>query len=92
MSSYLAIILFGTAALTYLIRVMPFLTDSIGRMPDPFKKVLQMMPVAALGALLLPGTLQALPELPLTGLASIAAAAAFAWFVKTAWFFRCLPP
>ena len=82
MSSYLATILFGTAALTYLIRVLPFLTDSIGKMPDPLKKVLRTMPVAALGALLLPGTFQALPDLPLAGLASIGMAAGVAWFLR----------
>jgi len=41
-----------------------------------------MMPVAALGALLLPGTIQALPDMPLAGLLSIGAAALVAWFIR----------
>lgn len=82
MSAYLATILFGTAALTYMVRVLPFLSNSIQKMPEPVKKVLKMMPVAALGALLLPGTIQALPDMPLAGLLSIGAAALVAWFIR----------
>lgn len=90
MNRYLAIILFGTAGLTYMIRVLPFLTSSIQKMPDPMKKVLNMMPVAALGALLLPGTIQALPGMPAVGLLSIGAAALVAWFIRNSLVFPVL--
>ena len=75
MSSYVALILFGTAFLTYGIRVLPFLSPALQRLPDFFKRMLTIMPVAALGALIFPGSLQAIPEMPLAGLAGIMTAA-----------------
>ncbi len=82
MSTYLAVILFGTAALTYGIRVLPFLSEGVKRLPDPVKNILKMMPVAALGALIFPGTFQALPEVPWAGLISIGAAALISWVLR----------
>ncbi len=78
MSSYVALILFGTAVLTYGIRVLPFLFSSLRRVPEALRRILTVMPVAALGALLFPGSLQAFPGEPDAGMAALLTAALIA--------------
>lgn len=75
MSSYVAVILFGTAFLTYGIRLLPFLSPALQRLPGFIKRILTIMPVAALGALIFPASLQAVPHMPVAGLVGIGAAA-----------------
>jgi len=75
MSSYLAVILFGTAALTYGIRVLPFLLSGTDFLPEKVKTFLTIMPVAALGALIFPGVITSFPDMPAAGIAGVAAAA-----------------
>jgi branched-subunit amino acid transport protein len=82
MSSYVALILFGTAFLTYGIRVLPFLSPALQSLPVFLKRILTIMPVAALGALIFPASIQAVPDMPLAGLVGICAAALAAVVVK----------
>lgn len=76
-----AIILFSTAG-TYFSRVIPFFAGFLDRLPIFFKRFLQVMPVAALGALLFPGLLTDFSHAPAAGLVGAAAAAVTALFTK----------
>lgn len=73
--SYLALIL-GMVAVTYLPRMAPLTLLDGARLPRWVRRFLTALPAAALGALLIPGTVTAVPDLPWVGIVAVAVAAA----------------
>ena len=76
------LLILGCAAINYSLRAVPFFTKTIKELPPYVKRFLEYMPIAALGALILPGIFTAFPQKPLAGLAGVAAAAIAAWFAR----------
>lgn len=64
------IVIAGMAVGTYLVRVLPFLVRLTDRLSPRGQRLLAAIPPAALGALLVPGALEAVPSHPLAGLAA----------------------
>ncbi|OGR44871.1 MAG: branched-chain amino acid transporter [Desulfobacula sp. RIFOXYB2_FULL_45_6] len=64
MDSLIPLIL-GMAAVTYVPRLMPFLMMTNKRIPGRMDAFLKCIPVAAIGALIIPGVFSATPDMPL---------------------------
>ena len=73
------IIILVCAAVNYALRITPFIAK-IDNIPQYFKRFLDYMPVAALGALIFPGIVTSFPDNPIAGLAGLIAAALMSWF------------
>lgn len=80
MSDALVIIL-ACGAVNYILRVVPFILTIGEDLPPYLKRFLDYMPIAALGALILPGIITSFPDNPAAGIAGAAAAALTAWIV-----------
>jgi len=78
MSDALVIIL-ACGAVNYILRVVPFVFTIGEDLPPYLKRFLDYMPIAALGALILPGIITSFPDNPAAGIAGAAAAALTAW-------------
>ena len=76
------LLILGCAAINYSLRAVPFFTRTIKELPPYVKRFLDYMPIAALGALILPGIFTAFPQKPMAGVAGVAAAAIAAWFAR----------
>lgn len=74
----------GCAAVNYMIRVIPFLMTDWNKVPLAFRRFLSIMPTAALGALIFPGSLTSLMDTgrPWAALGGLGAAALTAHFSK----------
>jgi len=70
------------AIVTYLPRVLPLYIMRDLKIPNWLKKWLSLIPYAALGALIFPGILNAVPNQPLWGLFLGIFAFLLAWFSK----------
>lgn len=68
------------AAATYIPRLAPFLFFKTESINPEFKKFLSFIPYAALGALILPGSLSAVSGRPGVSAIAIIATAVTAWF------------
>lgn len=79
MRSDIVMIIAGAALATYLPRAIPFLVGFPENIPGFLRRLLAVMPVAALGALIFPAVLLSFPERPVAGIAGVAAAALVAW-------------
>ena len=64
-------IIFGMAAVTYLPRLIPLLFLNNRNIPRRLDLFLKCIPATALGALIIPGVLQATPEMPMAALAGM---------------------
>ena len=73
------IIILVCAGVNYLLRLTPFIAK-IDNIPQYFKRFLDYMPVAALGALIFPGIVMSFPDNAMAGVAGIIAAAFMSWF------------
>jgi len=80
MRSDILLIIAGAALATYLPRAIPFLIGFPEKIPPFLRRLLSVMPVAALGALIFPAVLLSFPERPAAGIAGVASAAMVAWF------------
>lgn len=80
MISKTLIIILACGAVNYILRVIPFFITAGDNLPPYMKRFLEYMPVAALGALILPGIITSFPDNPAAGIAGAAAAAFTAWF------------
>lgn len=80
-NSYIFIIL-GMMVVTYLPRLLPFLFVSNNKGLDWFSRFLKYIPYTALGALIVPGVVDSIPEAPIAGIAGIAFAFIYSWFRK----------
>ena len=76
------LLILGCAAINYSLRAVPFFTRTIKELPPYVKRFLDYMPIAALGALILPGIFTSFPKKPMAGVAGVAAAAIAAWFAR----------
>jgi branched-subunit amino acid transport protein len=73
-------LILGMAAVTYVPRLLPFLFFSNAQVPRPVAAFLKCIPVAAIGALIIPGVLTATPELPQAALLGIGFTAVYGLF------------
>jgi branched-subunit amino acid transport protein len=67
----LLIIIFSMAAVTYIPRLIPFLVLTNKKIPVRIDAFLKCIPVAAIGALIIPGVFTATPDMPIAGIAGI---------------------
>ncbi len=65
-------LILGMAAVTYGPRLMPFLLLTNKEIPKRVDAFLKCIPVAAIGALIIPGVFSATPNMPLAAFAGIA--------------------
>lgn len=65
-------IVFGMMAVTFIPRFLPFVMMTDKPLPRKVKKFLEYVPYAALGALIIPGAINAIPEAPLAVMAGMA--------------------
>lgn len=72
------IILMG--AVTYIPRLIPMYLINMERIPGRLRLFLSFIPYAALGALILPGSISAVSGRPLVSGLGIASAVVIAWF------------
>ncbi len=80
MNDNIIFIILACALGNYLLRVVPFFIPGGDNLPPFVKRFLDFMPIAALGALILPGIVTSFPQNPAAGIAGVAAAAVTAWF------------
>ena len=80
MNDNIIFIIIACALGNYLLRVIPFFIPGGENLPPVIKRFLDYMPIAALGALILPGIVTSFPQNPAAGIAGVAAAAITAWF------------
>lgn len=64
-------VILGMAAVTYGPRLMPFLLLTDKEIPRRVDAFLKCIPVAAIGALIIPGVFSATPDTPLAALSGI---------------------
>jgi branched-subunit amino acid transport protein len=74
------LLLLGMMAVTYVPRMLPFLVLNVDRLPRGVRKTFALIPVTALGALVIPGVFDATSSFIIPGLAGMAAGAAAAWW------------
>jgi len=79
MKSYIVLIV-GMMLVTYLPRLLPMLALSESRLSPVFRRFLLYIPYTALGALIVRGAFQSMPDMPAAALAGIGAAAVCSWF------------
>jgi len=72
------IVLMGVV--TYLPRLIPMYLIDVDRIPGRLKLFLSFIPYAALGALILPGSISAVSGKPVVSALGIASAVIIAWF------------
>lgn len=68
------------ALVTFLPRFLPLLVLRDATLPAPVRRYLTCIPYAVLGALIVPGVLDAVPSHPLAALAGMVAAVSISWF------------
>jgi len=68
------------AVVTYLPRLIPMYFFNVERIPAKLKLFLSFIPYAALGALILPGSINAISGKPVVSILGITCAAVIAWF------------
>lgn len=74
------ILILGMAVVTYLPRLIPFCLLADLSLPPLLRRFLLFIPYTALGALIIPGAVQAVPSFPQAGLVGIIVAALCAWY------------
>ena len=68
------------AAVTFIPRLIPLLLLKDRELPPLFRRLLNAIPYAALGALIFPGVLSSVPGMPSAAIAGIGAALLVSWF------------
>jgi branched-subunit amino acid transport protein len=71
MNSNLIPLIFGMAAVTYGPRLIPFLYLTNKKIPETVDAFLRCIPIAAIGALIIPGVFTATPEMPVAALSGM---------------------
>lgn len=77
--SSIMIIIIGMMVVTYIPRVMPFYTLHGKALPKQLKRFLEYVPYAALGALIIPGALDSIPNHPLAIIIGLFVAFLYSW-------------
>lgn len=70
------LLILGMVAVTYIPRMIPIALLRDLELPDFLRRFLSMLPAAALGALIIPGVADAIPEHSWIGIAAVAVASA----------------
>jgi branched-subunit amino acid transport protein len=73
------IVIVGMMLVTYIPRLIPLVALSDKKLPAPVKRFLLFIPYTALGALIVPGVVNATPGRPSAALLGIGAGAVCAW-------------
>lgn len=73
-------IILGMLVVTYIPRVLPFYILSKIKLSKRWKLFLTYIPYTALGALIIPGALQATPTLPMAGILGLVFVMIYGWF------------
>jgi branched-subunit amino acid transport protein len=68
----LILIILGMAAVTYIPRLLPFLLLSNKQIPKRVDAFLKCIPIAAIGALIIPGVFSATPDMPMAAASGMA--------------------
>jgi branched-subunit amino acid transport protein len=68
------------AAVTFVPRFIPLLLLRDRKLPPLFRRLLNTIPYAALGALIFPGVLNSVPRMPSAAIAGMGAAVLVSWF------------
>ena len=76
----LLIIIILLGVVTYLPRLLPMYFFNVEHIPPKLKLFLSFIPYAALGALILPGSINAISGKPMVSILGITFAAVIAWF------------
>ena len=76
----IALVIVGMMAVTYIPRLIPLITLSDRALSPFWKRFLQYIPYTALGALIIPGVVGAIPGKPWAALAGLGTAAVCSWF------------
>ncbi len=74
------LIIAGMVLVTYIPRLLPFLLLSRLKLNTRAKRFLNLIPYTALGALIMPGFLTAIPESPLAAVLGLSFAIVYAWY------------
>ncbi len=74
------LLIIGMMFVTYIPRLLPFLVIDKIKLPKKFNGFLEVVPYAALGALIIPGVFSAIPENPQAGLLGVGFAFLYAWY------------
>jgi len=80
MDDTLIFLILGMAAVTYGPRLLPFLFFSNTQIPRKVDAFLKCIPVAAIGALIIPGILTATPDIPMAGLLGMGFTAVYGFY------------
>lgn len=73
------LIILGMMIVTYIPRLIPFITFSNKKLPPKLKQFLEYIPYAALGALIIPGSFNAIPSLPIAGILGLLCAGIYSY-------------
>ncbi|HCW05629.1 MAG TPA: AzlD domain-containing protein [Clostridium sp.] len=76
------ILLLGMMLVTYLPRLIPFFLARNSNKQGWLKRFLKFIPCTALGALIIPGAFDAIPEMPMAGIAGLSFAFVYSFFRK----------
>ncbi len=76
------ILIFLMLAVTYIPRVVPFYLVNIESIPPLLRRFLSFIPYAALGALIMPGSINAVNGRPVISLFAVCVAGVVAWFSR----------
>jgi branched-subunit amino acid transport protein len=80
MKSSIIFLIIGMMLVTYIPRLIPFLILKKDNFSQKLEKFLSIIPYTALGALIFPGVLSAVPDMPAASLLGIAFAFVYVWF------------
>lgn len=72
-------IILGMTVVTYIPRVLPFFLLQGKEVPSKLKQFLEYVPYTALGALIIPGAITAIPEKPLASVVGLGFAVVYGW-------------
>lgn len=72
-------IIIGMMVVTFIPRLIPFLLISGKELPPKVTQFLNYVPYAALGALIIPGAINAIPDAPLAAAAGLIFAAVYSY-------------
>lgn len=72
-------IVFGMMVVTFIPRLIPFILISGKELPRKVTQFLEYVPYAALGALIIPGAISAIPDAPIAAAAGLIFAAVYSY-------------
>jgi branched-subunit amino acid transport protein len=76
------LLIIGMMSVTFIPRYLPFIAFSRYKTPRLIKRLLRTLPYAALGTLIFPGAIMAVPGYPIAAVVGIVAAIICSWFRK----------